>query len=80
MTLDWKPGADAPDDGTPFWAWVNEGDIQKVEYRTPAQNAAWENGDPDNYLGGFVSIKDNFEVVFPKWWVPIDAISFPPTP
>lgn len=78
QTTSWLPGKDAPKDGTHFWGYLYDSGIRKLRWSTAEEAAAEENGDPENYRGDFVEVRDTTETWSPKWWLPLNALPEPP--
>jgi hypothetical protein len=74
----WRPIAEAPTDGTPVWAWLNETGILLMRWATPEECARAEGGRPDEYDGCWVEVADFDNDWSPSHWAPLEAIPLPP--
>jgi hypothetical protein len=77
-TANWLPISQAPEDGTPFGAYLHKSGIRKLKWQNGEEAAETHGGDPAQYEDAFVEVSDIAKSWSPKWFIPIDAIPEPP--
>jgi hypothetical protein len=73
----WRPIETAPKDGQIIWAWLNQTGVHQVMWMTAEEVAEEEGGSPNDYDPTWVMAYDTSEPLWPKFWLPFDALPSP---
>ena len=75
--LKWRPISEHPRDGAPFWGWLHQTGIRKLQFMTAAKIADWDGSDVDRWDDSFVEAADPSEAWEPDFWLPLEEIPEP---